>query len=174
MEFTNSNPPEPFFRLPSPHDNIILTPSRYSDGPSVIEILNRPEVYMNLHGPPFPYNQQCWDEWYPLVAKSCADSLAEYYIAEESRKKGIVSEKKWVKAGIPVNSIREVNRETGEEKLIGEFSIRYREFLVVADLEERKKAREINEGYDAGDPRIEREVGCKFSPFLSQTNPILL
>jgi len=116
---------------------------------------------MTLQGPPFPYTQQCWDEWYPISAKLSSDALAEYLEAEEARKSG---EKKWVQTAIPVCSIREVDKATGKEQLIGVCDVRLREFPAVEDEEEKKRVKEINKGYEAGDPRIEREIGFYLSP----------
>jgi hypothetical protein len=59
MEFDNSN--VPFLRLSPPHSNKILTIRRDSDGPALISMLNHPDVYVNLAGPPFPYTQSHYD-----------------------------------------------------------------------------------------------------------------
>jgi len=160
MEFTNSNPAVPFIRLPPPFENIIITPPRYGDGSTVIEIMANPVVYMNLEGPPFPYTQESWQEWYPIIAKLSSDSLAEYYAAEEARKRG---EKRWIKTALPVCMIREVDRATGDEKFLGACDVRFRGVPGVEN-EKRKRMKEINEGYEAGDPRIEREIGFYISP----------
>jgi hypothetical protein len=71
MEFDANN--SPFIRLPAPNENIIITPSRYSDGDAVIELLSDPRVYMNLAGPPYPYGQEEWDSWFPILEKASKD-----------------------------------------------------------------------------------------------------
>jgi hypothetical protein len=68
MEFDSND--SPIIRLSAPHTNITITPPRYSDGEAVISMLSDPRVYMNLAGPPYPYAQKEWDEWFPIIERA--------------------------------------------------------------------------------------------------------
>lgn len=151
MEFDKDG--SPFIQFPAPHENLRITPPLYSDGPAVAKINNDPRVYMYLSGPPFPYTQESWDEWWPILSKVAAEALAEFKEVQDGKRK-------WVGAGSPVMAIREMKGD-GISEFIGDIAIRKREFLVIKDETERKRARDENEGLEAGDPQIQWEIGCK-------------
>jgi len=132
MEFDSNN--SPFISFQSTHPNFIITPPRFSDGETSIAAMNHPAVYMNLNGPPFPYTQQNWEEWFQIIDKESNAALAEW--KETQSANGKEGERKWMSAA-PVSTIREVDVQTGEERFVGNISIRRRGFLTVKDLEER-------------------------------------
>jgi hypothetical protein len=160
MEFDANN--SPFIRLPAPNENIIITPSRYSDGDAVIKLLSDPRVYMNLAGPPYPYGQEEWDGWFPILEKASKDTLAEWLEVEKSRKEGGHG-RKWVTGarGAPVSAIREVDPVTGEQRFIGSIDATRKNWLFYAVTEENKRKQEANDALEAGDPRIQWDLGCK-------------
>jgi hypothetical protein len=151
MEFDEEG--SPYIPFPPPHQSLRLTPPRYADGVNAARIHNDPKVYMNLSGPPFPYTQESWDSWWPIVSKVASDALAEFEDVQAGKRK-------WVRAGSPVMVIREMKGD-GDGELIGDIAIRMQEFLLIKDVAERKRARDENEGFEAGDPRIVWEMGCK-------------
>jgi hypothetical protein len=163
MEFDSNN--SPFIRLSAPNQNIIITPSRYSDGDTVVKALSDPRVYMNLAGPPYPYGQKEWDDWFPMLEKASKDTLVEWREVERVRKEG-GDGKRWVNGahGAPVTAIREVDPVTGEQKFIGSIDATRKNFSFYEDSEENKKKREVNDALEAGDPKINWELGCKSSP----------
>ena len=169
MEFDSND--SPIIRLSAPHTNIIITPPRYSDGEAVIFMLSDPRVYMNLAGPPYPYAQKEWDEWFPIIERSSHDALLEWKEAEKSRKDGGYG-KRWVK-GAPVIAIRDVDPVTREQKLIGIIGVARMDFMIKAANDENKRRQEVNEALDAGDPEIVWELGCKSCSFLSLESPVL-
>jgi hypothetical protein len=59
----NDRTGEPFLRLPAPFQNIIITPPRSEDVPSIVRALNDPRVYKTLSGPPFPYLEEHATAW---------------------------------------------------------------------------------------------------------------
>lgn len=157
MEFDSNN--SPFLRLPAPHSNIILTPPRDSDGDAVIEILSDPRVYMNLAGPPFPYGQKEWDEWFPIIEKGAHDALLELREVEKAKKEG-GSGTIWVK-GASVNAIRELDPVTSEQKFIGIIGIDRRDFVFHDGNKETQMRKEENFAFEAGNPGITWELGCE-------------
>jgi hypothetical protein len=169
MEFDSND--SPIIRLSAPHTKIIITPPRYSDGEAVISMLSDPRVYMNLAGPPYPYAQKEWDEWFPIIEKGSHDALLEWREAEKSRKDGGYG-KRWVK-GAPVIAIRDVDPVTREQKLIGIIGVARMDFMIKAANDENKRKQEVNEALDAGDPEIVWELGCKSCSFLSVESPVL-
>ena len=161
LEFDQSRSNEPFLRLPKPLQNIIITPPRKSDVESVLEYLNDPRVYNNLIGPPFPYKQEHYEFWGSMIEAGCSEGLSQYYrIMETGKGSGSPGKRTWADV-FPVRSIREVNPETGEQKFIGDLEMDRQGYAYdqTKNEEERKRAKELNESYEAGDPRIEWTIG---------------
>lgn len=125
-------------------------------------MLSDPRVYMNLAGPPYPYAQKEWDEWFPIIQKGSHDALLEWREAEKSRKDGGY-EKRWVK-GAPVIAIRDVDPVNREQKLIGIIGVTRMDFMIKAASDENKRRQEVNEALDAGDPGIVWELGFYLAP----------
>jgi GNAT superfamily N-acetyltransferase len=165
MEFDANN--SPFIRLPAPNENIIITPSRYSDGDAVIELLSDPRIYMNLAGPPYPYGQEEWDSWFPILEKASKDTLKEWREVENSRKEGVHG-RQWVTGahGAPVTAIREIDPVTGEQKFIGSIDATRKNWLFYGATDENKRKQEANDALEAGDPKIQWDLGCKSQTML--------
>ncbi|KAE9365741.1 hypothetical protein N431DRAFT_429975 [Stipitochalara longipes BDJ] len=160
MEFDSNN--SPFIRLPAPHKDIIITPPRYSDGEAVIEILSDPRVYMNLAGPPYPYGQKEWDEWFPIIGKASKDALSEWREVEKFRKEG-GDGKKWIN-GAPVTAIREVDPLTGEQKFIGTLDPTRNNYIFHGVHAENQRKQDLNDALKAGDPKIDWSLGYYLAP----------
>jgi hypothetical protein len=153
MEFDKNG--IPFIPLPTSYQNLRLTLPLYADGPAIIKINNDPSVYMNLAGPPFPYTDQAWEDWWAKISKVAADYLAEVSEVQEGKRK-------WVGSGSPFMVIRQIDEDgIGEGMFIGDIGIRKRGFLLIKDNEARMQAQDENEGYEAGDPRCQWEIGCE-------------
>ncbi|KAJ7492083.1 hypothetical protein FB451DRAFT_1216925 [Mycena latifolia] len=101
---------EPFLRLAS-HKNIILTPTRLSDGPAIIPLLNDERVYYWLSSPPFPYLPE-HAVWWLNQAKEKSDKL----LAELEAARGDPTLK--IVDGCPVSTIREV-KDDGTDVFLG-------------------------------------------------------
>ncbi|THH10499.1 hypothetical protein EW145_g1282 [Phellinidium pouzarii] len=67
---------EIYLRLPEPRQSIIITPSRASDAPVITKLLNDPQVYKTLTGPPYPYRREDAEVWLASV-KTESDSSFE-------------------------------------------------------------------------------------------------
>ena len=163
MEFDSNN--SPFIRLPAPHQNIIITPSRYSDGDAVIEVLSDPRVYMNLAGPPFPYGQKEWDDWFAILEKASKDALSEWREVQKTRKEGGEG-RRWTN-GVPVTAIRDVDPVTGEQKFIGSIDATRTNFTFHGAHDENQRKQEENDALEAGNPDIDWGVGCESCPLSS-------
>ena len=67
----NESTRELYLQLPSPHDNVIITPARPSDVDPIVECLSDPRVMNWLYAVPYPYTQQDGQEWIDnLTARS--------------------------------------------------------------------------------------------------------
>lgn len=136
---------EPFLRLPSPHENIILTPPRMTDVAAVTAIMHDPKVYTRLEGPPYPYNESHAVGWLTAIVKECADALRELRDAEAAQPPKLVR-------SCPVRYIREV-QEDGTDVLLGDIEFRSAcTFPDVQDQDERAKRAQANAARDFGDP----------------------
>jgi len=160
MEFDSTD--TPILRLPAPLQNIIITPTRYSDGEGVIELLSDPRVYMNLAGPPYPYGQKEWDEWFPILDKLNKDALTELHNVLKTRKDGGEG-RNWTN-GAPMTSIREIDPKTGEQKFIGMINATRTHFVFLGADEVSQRRQDENDALEVGDPRIDWDLGCE-SPF---------
>ncbi|KAH8888999.1 hypothetical protein GQ53DRAFT_748517 [Thozetella sp. PMI_491] len=163
LEFDPSRSGEPFLRLPSPYQNIIITPPRKSDGPRVLECFSDEKVYKTLISPPQPYLLEHFNSWYKRVSECCARGLQQYHeITSEHNAANnyVTSGRNWADI-VPVRSLREVNPVTGEQLYIGDLEIerqRYGGYTSMTE-EEQKAARDLNDSYQAGDEKIDWTVG---------------
>ncbi|ETS84430.1 hypothetical protein PFICI_02455 [Pestalotiopsis fici W106-1] len=161
LEFDPSRSYEPFLRLPTPHENIIITPPRKSDGPRVVECLNDAKVCNTLNGPPFPYTYKDFEFWYDKIEKDCKKGLQEHLEMTGTTNVGEgTGQRKWTGA-VPVRSIREVDPATGAQEFIGDVGFDRQGYQgdTSMTLEQQKERRELNESYEAGDERIEWDFG---------------
>ncbi|KIX08067.1 uncharacterized protein Z518_02722 [Rhinocladiella mackenziei CBS 650.93] len=146
---------------------IILTPPQHSDGPAVLLALNDPRVYTKLNGPPYPYQEKDWEEWYPTISNASASALEDFKVAQEERTR-YGSATKGVGRTMWPFSIRQVtqpNNSGGEEqRWIGEISIQRGSFLYIVEEDEREKRKEQNDSLEPGDPRIIWEIGFYLIP----------
>lgn len=115
---------EPYLRLPSPHDNIIITPPRMSDVDALVPHLNDRKIADWLTGPPFPYLPSHAEGWLTTIKEASDAILAELERDDSGQSDSIP---KFV-GGCPVQFLREVG-EDGTETLIGDITIRRCEFL---------------------------------------------
>jgi len=137
---------EVFLRLPAPHENIIITPPRDSDGADIVLILNDPRVYKNLLGPPFPYHPHHAEEWLRTV-KSNSDNILEDLRGGKT-----------VVDGCPVQHIREVQPD-GTDLFLGDLSVTRNGWLEVTDRVLREKMTKENLEKPVGDPSIVWTLG---------------
>lgn len=144
---------EPYLRLPSPHENIIITPPRLTDAHTVIGYMNDPKVYETLEGPPYPYLPEHADFWLNMVKKESDDILKELYDAAEKDSEPIFV------GGCPVRSLREV-KEDGSDVFIGDIGVfRARRFSHHRDEEKEAELLEKNKTLPVGSPEIVWEIG---------------
>lgn len=122
---------------------------------------------MNLAGPPYPYGQKEWDSWFPILEKASKDTLAEWREVEQARKEGSHG-RQWVTGahGAPVTAIREVDSVTEEQKFIGSIDATRKNWLFYGVAEENKRKQEANDALEAGDPKIQWDLGCKSQTIL--------
>ena len=140
---------EPFLRLPSPHENIILTPPRWSDAPSIVSILNDPVVYHWLSGPPFPYLPEHAEQWLSQV-KNGTDAVLEVLrrvsVEEPNASPIVVSEP-------PVRTLREI-REDGTDVYLGDVTFLRERYIDMEDGNEKSALLKANRDRATGDPEI--------------------
>ena len=136
-----------FLRLPTPHENIIITPPRDSDAADLVLILNDPRVYKFLIGSPFPYHRHHAEEWLGM-AKDESDKVLED-----------LREGKTIVDGCPVQHIREVQSD-GTELLLGDVSVTRNGWPEVNDEELRTR---MTKEKPVEDPSMcgRSEVRCK-------------
>ncbi|KAI0651977.1 GNAT domain-containing protein [Trametes meyenii] len=140
---------EPFLRLPSPYDNIILTPPRLSDAPTVVAYMNDPAVYNWLEGPPFPYHTEHADSWLAMVKEGTDAALQELERLNADHPEGPLR----LVSGQPVRMIREV-RDDGTDLLLGDVAIVRERWPDVEDKEVKVNLATPNAEKTVGDPSI--------------------
>ncbi|KZT74974.1 hypothetical protein DAEQUDRAFT_807252 [Daedalea quercina L-15889] len=143
----NSATGEPYLRLPSPHDNIIITPPRMSDVDAAVHNLNDRKIVDFLIGPPFPYLPSHAEVWLSNVKEASDAVLAELGRDDP----GQSDNEPKVVGRCPVHALREV-AEDGTETLIGDITIRRCDFA--HEGAQRDMRREENEARPVGDPTI--------------------
>lgn len=144
----NERREEPFLRLSSPHENIILTPPRLEDRLSIVALMSDPRVYKTLSGPPFPYKVEHAEFWLSKAKESSDELLQEL---REAANQG-TSELKIV-GGCPVRSLREV-RDDGTDIFLGDLGVDRAGFPDVVDEVERARLATENEQIPVGGERI--------------------
>jgi RimJ/RimL family protein N-acetyltransferase len=132
---------ELYLQLPSPNDNVRITPPRPGDVEATVEILNDERVYTWLAGPPSPYTQEDAIAWNSTITAKYRELFQRIEAGERTLD------------GCPVQCIREVHAD-GTNSFIGDISIR-RESKKVAWVPSE------NGGKAVGDPTIVWTIGCE-------------
>lgn len=104
------NPNEPALLLPAPHSDIILTPPRLTDIPSLVRILNDPLVYPWV-GTPYPHTDEHARAFVERERAKCERALD--FVEKDGTR---------VYAGCPVRSIRLLKRSE-DGSVVGEVFI---------------------------------------------------
>lgn len=139
---------EPYLRLPSPHDNIIITPPRLTDAPAILRNMTDPAVYTMLSGPPFPYLPSHADHWLNIIKTECDNVLRELLAGEQAPGGQLIT------VGVsPVRILREVQEE-GTQLLIGDLGILRCPHGDVVDEHVRDVICKENQDRQVGDPDI--------------------
>lgn len=107
----NKSTGEPYLQLPSPHDNVIITPIRPGDIDTMMEHLNDLKIVEWLAGPPHPYTYQDGKHWHDQVS------------AQDQGLLGKLKDGDRFVDGCPVQCLREVQAD-GTDVFIGDLSIR--------------------------------------------------
>jgi len=162
MEFDSTS--SPFMRLPSPHQNLILTPPTLDDEADVLIAMNDPSVYMNLLSPPLPFTKQDFLTRQKERIEKCNQALEAFLLMEKCRREG-GTEGIWV-GDMPLGTIREVDGVTGKRRFVGEFSLRRRRFGMM-ERKEGARLKGFNDGLEVGDRRIGWDIGCEYFCFSS-------
>ncbi|KAJ7184663.1 acyl-CoA N-acyltransferase [Mycena filopes] len=147
---------ELFFRLPSPHENIILTPPRPTDAAAIADIVNDPAVYPWLGRPNAKF-----------LLEDAQKLLDEYTLASDTVIKSLeqtASPTPLTVEDCPVRSIREVKAD-GTDVYIGNISFKRCTWWDVQGVE-RDKLMEENKARPTGDPEIMWQV----SDFLASSH----
>ncbi|KAH8099283.1 hypothetical protein BXZ70DRAFT_289672 [Cristinia sonorae] len=142
---------EAYLQLPSPHENIIITPPRMSDAPDIIHHMSDPLVYKWLQGPPHPYLPSHAEYWLAQIKPPC-DEILKHFDTE-------LEQPTWMEV-CPVRTLREV-RPDGTDIMLGDIGIDRCGFPDVQDLEERERLSRENMARPTGDPEIVWCIGGK-------------
>ncbi|THH31709.1 hypothetical protein EUX98_g2470 [Antrodiella citrinella] len=109
---------EPFFRLPAPLENIIITPARPTDVTDLITVLDNPAVYKWLDGAPHPFLEEHAMDRSGKMTNQSEQVLKEMRKAEEA----FPNEPRQFASGSPVNVIREVQAD-GSQVYVGDIKV---------------------------------------------------
>ncbi|EKM53522.1 uncharacterized protein PHACADRAFT_259941 [Phanerochaete carnosa HHB-10118-sp] len=153
----NSRTGEPFIRLPSPHENLILTPPRPSDVAANYSWMTDPKVYKMLEGPPFPYLESNAISWNEIITTQAAEAMREFQEAQAAERS--TGTKTFV-GTCPVRYIREV-QEDGSDVALGDIDAHRCQFPAVRDPDEKARLAEENNARELGDPDIVWCIGSK-------------
>lgn len=151
----NSKTNEPFLQLRIPGMNIILTPTRFEDVPSMVKYLNDPRVFEGLSSPPNPYLPEHGVSWVKRVVESYGKLLEQTKLAE--------TDDTIMVDGCPVGVIREV-KEDGTDEFIGNIDFHRHGWMQIKDEEKRKELSQAENGKSVGDPTICWELGDWLAP----------
>ncbi|GBE77660.1 hypothetical protein SCP_0105410 [Sparassis crispa] len=149
---------EPFLRLPSPLEDIIITPPRVTDAPSIVAILNDPTVCQWLKGPPYPYLPSHADSWLNDAKRESDATLLELKQTCREDSDGTLK----LVGSCPVRSLRAV-QEDGTDVYIGNVDFRRCAFLE-EDPAVRGRLSEENTQRVVGDPAIVWCLGDYLAP----------
>lgn len=147
---------EPFLRLPSPLENITITPPRLSDTPYVVRHMNDPNIVKWFQHPPYPYLVSHADAWLPGTKASTDAVIQELEKASQDNPSGLLR----VVGECPVRTLREI-QEDGTDIFIGDIGIHRCAFDEEKNPEVQRQLSEENARREVGDPEIVWCVGCK-------------
>ncbi|KAI0639535.1 acyl-CoA N-acyltransferase [Trametes polyzona] len=158
LEF-NPKTGEPFLRLPSPHENIVITTPRRNDAPTIVSYMNDPALYYWLEGPPHPYTPEHADSWLASLAEGTNAALAELERAQAEHP----DEPPVKVSGCPVRTLREV-REDGTDIMLGDIALVRERWPDVSNKEEKESLAKPNAERPIGDPEIVWCIGDYIAP----------
>lgn len=144
----NPHTGEPFIRLASPHDNLVLTPPRLSDAAALHAMMQDPRVYKTLAGPPYPYRESDATAWLALITQQAADALREWHAGGGAQPA----------SACPVRYIREV-RADGTDVFLGDIDVHRCAYPDVQDAAAQARLAAQNAARAPGDPAIEWCIG---------------
>ncbi|KAF7966039.1 hypothetical protein HWV62_40443 [Athelia sp. TMB] len=155
---------EPFLRLPSPFEHIIITPPREADTAAMVEILGDSRVNQWLQGPPYPFLQEHADARVARQIAASASALQELKDAAAGDKspEGPLA----LVERCPVSCIREV-QPGGADVYIGDCRMHRCQFdnLAVDGREEEQRGKIAeNDARVLGDPGIVWSIGNYLAP----------
>jgi len=156
--FDHARDDEPYISLPSPYENIRLTPWRTTDADAVVPIMNHRDVYPNLMGPPYPY-QKADAEWWIDQHLKRFEPDRQYFTSDETTP---IREGKSFDYG-PMPVIREVLVD-GTHVFLGTADIRRSNFLVELDKQRQKELLKENNAKPVGDTGIVYMIGDYLAP----------
>jgi hypothetical protein len=139
---------EHFLRLPVPYDNIVLTPPRWTDVPTIIPLLNDPKVYKSLGSTPYPYLIEHASRFQERVTMAYDKVIEEILSKEEG---AFVD-------GCPVRSLREIQPD-GSELFLGDVGVTRHEWQELEDLAKRQALAAANLSRGVGNVETVWEVG---------------
>ncbi|EFQ98515.1 acetyltransferase [Nannizzia gypsea CBS 118893] len=159
---------EPYLTIPG-HPNIIITPPRVEDASDLAGILNIFEVAIWLQGPPYPYPVDMARQYLETVSIPNSLQIIKEIEAHKNSANGNGigngnGTTNLFLSGCPVNSIREIDPETGKESLIGCIGIRRDEFYEIEDDAVRETRFKANVAMTVGDASIVWAMGNFLSP----------
>ncbi|KAI0655202.1 hypothetical protein C8Q70DRAFT_1047587 [Cubamyces menziesii] len=152
---------EPYIRLPSPFEQIIVTPPRREDVPHIVTILNDYPVKRWIDGLPFPYLDLHAEDWVAQTKERSDTILHELRKAEEEHPYGPPV----AVSGCPVTCLRWTN-DDGTEDYLGAIEFSRCNFPDVRDRKEQERLTWRNESRRTGDPEIVWCIGYYLTPSL--------
>ena len=160
---------DPFLRLRSPYDTIVLTAPRKEYADAIVEIVNDPIMYPFINAP-HPHTREHAEAY----LEKCRKVTDEVW--SEIKAKG--TEESHVFGGVPVRSICEI-QANGSWVYLGDFGFVRAQAKQVLEPELREQATKENYDRPVGDPEIDWAVGCGLSmiifvPYLPQLAQITL
>ena len=139
---------EPFLRLPSPYDKIILTRPRFEYAEAMAEILNDSSVYPFINAP-YPHTKEDAQRFIRQIREVVDKTWSEINSTDKGSHQ--------IFSGVPVRSICEI-QSNGKWMYLGDFGFTRRQ---AKDIETRTQENRINHERPEGDREIEWSVGCR-------------
>lgn len=165
---------EPYLPLPlTSSPALILSPQRPTDVQRITDTLTRPEVGMQLIGPPWPFKEEdarSWGDFINSQAREMFDAFkhmaddedAESATGQDAVGKDAAYDKPATKAKWPVPkpSLHSIRRLDTDE-WVGDFGVTRWQFVDVADSDEQKRLAAENDAKDPLDPTVVWSFGCE-------------
>jgi hypothetical protein len=146
---------EPFLRLASPHENIILTFPRFENADAVVEILNDRRLYPFVNSS-YPHTFNDANSYTKVIHRTTDEVWSEIKIFGTDSGR--------VFGGCPVRSICEI-QDDGRRVYLGDFGIGRWRAPEILDPELRAEESQKNLEKPIGDPSIIWSAGCKPLPY---------